>query len=391
MKHIGIVACSAEGAALCYREICRLSLDLVGKNDHPRVTMDSIPLAAWMPSFEAGDDRGVARFMLASARLLAAAGADFAICPDNSAHRAWDHVQAETPIPWLHIARVVGAEAAKRGYRRVGVLGTRFTMDGPVYRAAFSSLGIETMVPEASDFETVDRIIFAELVDGVFTDASRRIYDGVIARLRDRGCDAVALACTEIPLLVRPEESPLPALDSTRLLAAAAVHEARGGVDVALREATEDDLPIFFAHQRDADAVRMAALPARAWDAFVQHWRVKVLGDTSVRKKTIVAGGHVAGNVVSWAQDGRRLVGYWIGKEHWGRGVATAALSEFLRCEATRPLHAWVAVQNVGSIRVLEKCGFRRAGGERAKAPDGVEEDLFRLDRAPSAGAGSAG
>ena len=229
MKHIGIVACSAEGAALCYQAIGRESLTLVGKNDHPRVTLDSIPMARWMPAFDAGDYAGVARFMLASARLLAAAGADFAICPDNSAHLAWDHVQAETPIPWLHIAKVAGEEAARRGFRRVGVLGTRFTMNGPVYRDALGALGIDTVVPEGADFDTVDRIIFTELVDGVFTDASRQAYNEVIARLRDRGCNAVALACTEIPLLVRPSESPLPTLDSTRLLAAAAVREALAG------------------------------------------------------------------------------------------------------------------------------------------------------------------
>jgi aspartate racemase len=226
VKHIGIVACSAEGAALCYQAICREALTLVGKNDHPRITLDSIAMAQWLPAFDAGDYAGVARFMLDSARLLAAAGADFAICPDNSAHRAWDDVQAATPIPWLHIARVVGEEAARRGYRRVGILGTRFTMAGPVYADALGALGIDSVVPEDADFKTVDRIIFAELVDGVFTDASRQAYNRVIARLAARGCDAVALACTEIPLLVRADESPLPTLDSTRLLARAAVIEA---------------------------------------------------------------------------------------------------------------------------------------------------------------------
>ena len=231
MKHIGIVACSAEGAALCYQTICREALAVVGKNDHPRITMDSIPLARWMPAFDAGDFAGVARIMLESARLLAAAGADFAICPDNSAHLAWDHVQAGTPIPWLHIARVVGEEAARCGFRRVGILGTRFTTGGgaPIYRDALGALGIETVVPDAADAESVHRIIFAELVDGVFSDASREFYNGVIARLSGRGCDAVALACTEIPLLVRPEESPLPTLDSTRLLAKAALREATAG------------------------------------------------------------------------------------------------------------------------------------------------------------------
>src|SRR5574342_995092 len=168
MKHVGIVACSAEGAALCYQAFCREALQVVGKNDHPRVTLDSIPLARWLPAFDAGDYEGVARVMLESARLLAAAGEDFAICPDNSAHLAWDHVQAATPLPWLHIAHVLAAEAARRGYRRVGVLGTRYTMGGPLYSDALGAIGIDSLVPEAPDFEMVDRVIFAELVDGVF-------------------------------------------------------------------------------------------------------------------------------------------------------------------------------------------------------------------------------
>lgn len=226
MQHIGIVACSAEGAALCYREICRQALGVVGKNDHPRITLDSIPLAAWMPAFLTGDDRAVGEIMLRSARLLAEAGADFAICPDNSAHRAWDHVQSETPIPWLHIARVVAEEAGSGGHRKVGVLGTRFTMEGPVYRDAFTPLGIEAVIPEEADVDLVDRVIFDELVDGIVSEPSRRRYLEVIGRLADRGCDAVVLGCTEIPLLVGPEDSPLPVLDSTRLLAAAALREA---------------------------------------------------------------------------------------------------------------------------------------------------------------------
>ena len=226
MKHIGIVACSAEGAALCYQTICREALELVGKSDHPRITLDSIAMARWLPAFDAGDYAGVARVMLESARLLKAAGADFAICPDNSAHLAWEHVQEKTPLPWLHIAAVVGEEAVERGFRRIGILGTRYTMAGPVYTGTLGRLGIEAVVPEAADFENVDRIIFAELVDGIFSDASRQAYNEVIARLAERGCDAVALACTEIPLLVRPEESPLPTLDSTRLLSRAALRHA---------------------------------------------------------------------------------------------------------------------------------------------------------------------
>ena len=139
-----------------------------------------------------------------------------------------------------------------------------------------------------------------------------------------------------------------------------------------LRDVTQDDLPIFFEHQRDPEANRMADFPAREWDAFLAHWRTKVLGVASARKKTIVVDGQVAGNVVSWEQAGKRLVGYWVGREYWGRGVATAALAEFLQYETTRPLHAYVAAHNAGSIRVLEKCGFHRV--------DSGEEDLFRLD-----------
>jgi aspartate racemase len=201
-------------------------VEVVGLHDHPRITLDSIPLAAWMPAFDAADLGGVAKIMLESTRLLAEAGADFAICPDNSAHLAWPHLRDISPIPWLHIVEVVGAEARARGVRRVGVLGTRFTMGGTLYPDVLSPMGIETIVPEAGDMALVDAIIFDELVNGEFTDASRAAYVEVIERLADRGCDAVALACTEIPLLVGPGDSPLPVLDSTRLLASAALQHA---------------------------------------------------------------------------------------------------------------------------------------------------------------------
>jgi aspartate racemase len=226
MKHVGIVACSAEGAALCYQEICQQAIDVVGKHDHPRITMDSIPLAAWMPAFDAGDYAGIAKVILESTELLAQAGADFAICPDNSAHRAWSYVQASTPIPWLHIAQVVAEEARRRGFERVGVMGTRFTMSGPVYADALEPLGIETLVPEQPDFDAIDRIIFDELINGVFNESSRDLYRAAIDRLAARGCDCVALACTEIPLLIGPTDTPVPTLDSTRLLASAALHHA---------------------------------------------------------------------------------------------------------------------------------------------------------------------
>jgi RimJ/RimL family protein N-acetyltransferase len=147
---------------------------------------------------------------------------------------------------------------------------------------------------------------------------------------------------------------------------------------VILRNVTDEDLPIFFEHQRDAVALRMAAFPSRERDAFLTHWRTKVLRPENVTR-TIVVGGLVAGYIGSWEQDGKRLVAYWIGREHWGKGIATRALSEFLVLAPIRPLHAWVAVQNVGSIRVLEKCGFRTVAHENQQLADGVAEVLMTL------------
>ena len=148
-----------------------------------------------------------------------------------------------------------------------------------------------------------------------------------------------------------------------------------------LRDVIEDDLPILFEHQRDPVATRMAAFPARDWDAFMAHWRGKVLAEPSACNKAILVGNDVAGYIASWNQDDKRLVGYWLGRTYWGRGIATMALAELLAHDTTRPLHAFVAALNVGSIRVLEKCGFRRVG-EGHMGEDGVEEYLFRLDEA---------
>jgi RimJ/RimL family protein N-acetyltransferase len=147
-----------------------------------------------------------------------------------------------------------------------------------------------------------------------------------------------------------------------------------------LRDVIQDDLRTFFEHQRDPEACRMAVFPSRTRDVFMVHWNTAILADPDVAKKTIVIDGEVAGHVVSWGKDGRRFVGYWIGREYWGRGVATEALASFLEHETRRPLHAYVAAQNLGSIRVLEKCGFHRVG-ESTKALDGVEEVLLQLDR----------
>jgi len=225
-RHVGIVAVSAEGAALCYRTICIEAPREMGDHAHPEITMHTHPLSEYMASIRRGDWPGVANLLLSSARCLAAAGACFAICPDNTVHQAFDLVAAESPIPWLHIARVVAEAAQHGGFRRLGVLGTRYLMEGPVYAQALDRYGIACLIPDRPDRERVDAIIFEELVCGQFHDASRAYVHDLIGKLADRGCDAVVLGCTEIPLIVEPGRAPLPTLDSTRLLARAALRRS---------------------------------------------------------------------------------------------------------------------------------------------------------------------
>ncbi|MEY9931932.1 aspartate racemase [Catenulispora sp. GP43] len=226
-RHLGILAHSAEGAALSFQTFCREGFARLGPHAHPDVTLDLIPLSRSMPYWEAGDYHAVRAILRESAQRLAAAGADFFICPDNTAHLAFELDGDPYPIPGLHIAEVVADEAAARGHRKVGILGTRFTMEGPVYPRAMAARGITAAAPDAADRATVDTIIFDELVNGIFTDRARTAYQRVIDHLAAEGCDAVALVCTEIPLLITPETSPLPTLDSTRL-------QARAALDVAI-------------------------------------------------------------------------------------------------------------------------------------------------------------
>jgi aspartate racemase len=228
-QHIGIVAGSAEGAALCYRTICLEAPAVMGEHNHPEITMNSIPLARHMEHVRAGDWEGVAELLLESAHKVAKAGADFAICPDNTYHQALDYVRPRSPIPWVHIAEAVAEEAQRKGFRRLGVLGTKYLMEGPVYPGALEGFGIEREIPDAPDRERINDIIFKELVNGLFPEASRLYFNEVSGKLKERGCDAVVLGCTEIPLIVRPDDTPLPTLDSTRLLARAALRRAVEG------------------------------------------------------------------------------------------------------------------------------------------------------------------
>src|SRR4030095_9051532 len=227
-RHIGIVAGSAEGAALCYRTICLEAPAIMGEHNHPEITMNSIPMAQHMPPIRANDWETVAKLMAASAHKVAKAGADFAICPDNTYHQAFKYLIRQSPIPWLNIAREVSEEARRSGYSRLGILETKYLTESSVYPEALEEFKIEGKIPEEADREKINEIIFKELVNGIFPETSRLYFNEVAEKLKRRGCDAVVLGCTEIPLIVRSDDTPLPTLDSTRLLARSALRRALG-------------------------------------------------------------------------------------------------------------------------------------------------------------------
>jgi len=228
MKHLGILATTAEGAALCFQVFCQQGSMELGPHDHPDVTLDCIALARSLPAWERADYQSVRATLSISVQRLAQAGAEFFACPDNTAHIALEQPGASLALPGLHIAEVVAEQAASNGYTRVGLLGTKYTVDGPVYPRALAAQRIAAELPAAQDRAILHEIILGELVNGVFTDRARQEYSRIIERLAARGCDAVGLVCTEIPLLVPPDASPLPVLDSTRLLARAAFDAAAG-------------------------------------------------------------------------------------------------------------------------------------------------------------------
>jgi aspartate racemase len=226
MKHIGIVAVSTEGAALCYRTICLEGAATLGPYAHPEISIHNFPLSTYQRLIDRGEWREVGEMLLESATKLVRAGAQILICPDNTIHQGLDLVRDLSPAPWIHIAEEVTREAGQRGFTRVGILGTRFLMEGPVYPSRLTPSGIEYRVPKAGQRERINQIIYDELVCARFLPSSRQYFQEVIRDLASDGCDAVALACTEIPLLVGEADSPRPILDSTRILARAALRAA---------------------------------------------------------------------------------------------------------------------------------------------------------------------
>jgi aspartate racemase len=225
-QHVGIVACSAEGAALCYRTVCLEGAQLFGVHGHPDVSLHNHSLAKYMRCIDRNDWPGVAELMLSSAHKLSKAGADFLICPDNTIHQAMPWVTRRSPLPWLHIAEVVAGAAAERGYRRLGLTGTRYLIDSEVYPEKLAARGLSYLRPNPAERAEINRIIFEELVAGVFRPEAIGYFQQVMQRMAAEGCDAVVLGCTEIPLVMNDANSPLPTLDSTRLLARAALQRA---------------------------------------------------------------------------------------------------------------------------------------------------------------------
>ena len=225
-QHIGIVACSAEGASLCYRTICTEGAQLLGPHAHPEVSMHTPSLAGYMERIYRDDWPGVGELMLASAERLARIGADFLICPDNTIHQALPFVESRSPLPWLHIADTVADQALARGFRRLAITGTKWLVESDVYPGRLTARGLEFLRPTAQEREQINRFIMDELVYGVATPQAVANFQQGIARLKGEGCDAVVLGCTEIPLIIDDVNSPLPTLDSTRLLARAALRHA---------------------------------------------------------------------------------------------------------------------------------------------------------------------
>jgi aspartate racemase len=228
-QHIGIVACSAEGAALCYRTICVEGAQLLGPHAHPEVSMHTRSLAEYMSCVYRGDWAGAGELLLSSANRLAKIGADFLICPDNTMHQALAIVEARSPLPWLHIAEIVAGEAADRGFRRLGLTGTRWLVESQVYPEKLTARGLAYLRPTSAERDEINRIIMDELVYGVFKPEAVAYFQRVFGRMKGEGCGAVVLGCTEIPLILTDANSPLPTLDSTRLLARAALRRAVQG------------------------------------------------------------------------------------------------------------------------------------------------------------------
>lgn len=226
MKTIGIVAHSAEGASLCFITACREGQKLMGPHMHPEIVLSAIPMGLSMPGWESDDHELVAQHLRRGVEQVAAAGADFFICPDNTAHIVLEQIADTLPIPGLHIADVVAREMVERGWKTAALLGTKWTMTGTVYANALKRRDFVRLIPDEATRSMMNDAIFDELCQGIFKPETTAGFVKAIDVLSSQGADCVILGCTEIPLIISASNSSLPVLDSTRLLAKYAVKEA---------------------------------------------------------------------------------------------------------------------------------------------------------------------
>lgn len=225
-KHIGIIACSYEGAALCYQIICQEATKLTGFFYYPEITMHTQIPKKYDDFIEQDNWDGVADLMVDSVNKISSCGADFAICPDNTAHRVFEKVKERSPIPLISIVEAVGNEIKSLGLSSVGLLGTKYTMEGTFYFDTLKKMEIDVIVPHKEAQKIISDIIYSELIFGIFNDSSRQKYIKVIENLKESGCEGVILGCTEIPLLISQEISPIVVFNSTKLLALEALKKS---------------------------------------------------------------------------------------------------------------------------------------------------------------------
>lgn len=228
VKHIGIVAVSPEGSALCYREIYRYATRIIGQTGHPTVTIHNEPLQRYVEAVMRDDWHAVGELLAKSAKILAAAGAEFCIVPDNLMQHGVHLAESISPIPWLTMTELVAERIARDGRRAVGLIGTKMVMYGSTYQTHLGLKGVKVLIPDGDEADTVDGIIFRELIYGVVRQESERRLVGVMQHLRDAGCEGVILGCSEAPLLIRADNAPVPVYDPTSLLAEGAVRCAVG-------------------------------------------------------------------------------------------------------------------------------------------------------------------
>lgn len=243
-KVIGICAHSYEGGALCFLTACKEGATLLGPHLHPNIILSAVPMGLSMPGWEADDYDEISRHLKKGVEQIAQGGADFFICPDNTAHIVLEKVILELPIPGLHIADVICHEISLNGWVKVGLLGTKWTMKGPVYLNALRKRNLEILIPDEEHRNQIDNAIFEELCQGIFTQATINLFQNSIEMLKQQGAQCVILGCTEIPLIINAKNSALPVLDTTRLLAKAAVKYALSNRDMPRKGWLEEIFPL---------------------------------------------------------------------------------------------------------------------------------------------------